>query len=223
MVWDRVIIVNFKAYKEGIGSKALEIARAAEKVYDSTGIPIVVCPSATDLRLISASCKIPVWAQHVDPVKPGAKTGSITVEAVIEAGASGTLINHSEKQLKIADIEFLVKTCREKGLTTCVCANTYDIAAACSAFSPDYVAVEPPELIGGDISVTTAKPEVVLKAVEVVKKINPEVKVLCGAGVKSGKDVRKAVELGACGVLVASGVVKAKDPLKALEDLASGF
>jgi triosephosphate isomerase len=47
------------------------------------------------------------------------------------------------------------------------------------------------------------------------------VPVLCGAGVKTGKDVRRALELGAKGVLLASGVVKAKDPRKALQDLVS--
>ena len=81
---------------------------------------------------------------------------------------------------------------------------------------------EEPELIGGDISVTSADPEIVSGTVEAVRKINKSAKILCGAGVKNGKDVAKAIELGAEGVLLASGVVKAKDTISVLKDLASG-
>ena len=83
--------------------------------------------------------------------------------------------------------------------------------------------IEPPELIGGDISVTTANPGIVSNSVEAVKSINDKVKILCGAGVKNGKDVAKAIELGADGVLLASGVVKAKDKEGVIRDLASGL
>jgi isopentenyl diphosphate isomerase/L-lactate dehydrogenase-like FMN-dependent dehydrogenase len=38
--------------------------------------------------------------------------------------------------------------------------------------------------------------------VAAVKAVNPNVRVLCGAGVKNGNDVAKAIELGAEGVLL---------------------
>jgi triosephosphate isomerase len=50
-----------------------------------------------------------------------------------------------------------------------------------------------------------------------------KIPVLCGAGVKNGEDVRKAKELGAKGILVASGVVKAENPEEAIRDLLEGF
>ncbi len=53
--------------------------------------------------------------------------------------------------------------------------------------------------------------------------MNHKVRVLCGAGVKTGKDVAAALSLGAEGVLLASGVVKAKDPYSVLRDLVSGL
>jgi len=56
-----------------------------------------------------------------------------------------------------------------------------------------------------------------------VKSVNKKVKVLCGAGVKNGKDVSKALELGSEGVLLASGVVKATDKKSVIQDLASGI
>ena len=104
-----------------------------------------------------------------------------------------------------------------------VCANTVEDAKALAEFAPDYIAVEPPELIGGDISVTTADPSIVKDTVQAVKAVDPNVRVLCGAGVKNGKDVSAALSLGADGVLLASGVVKAQDPRAVLEDLVSGL
>jgi len=126
-------------------------------------------------------------------------------------------------RMRIADIDFAVEKCRELGLETIVCSNNLEVSKACSLTNPGYIAVEPPELIGGDVSVTTANPEIVRNTVNAIKNINPNVKVLCGAGVKNGKDVAKALELGAEGVLLASGVVKAKNPKDVLMDLISGI
>jgi len=86
-------------------------------------------------------------------------------------------------------------------------------------FDPDLIAVEPPELIGGDISVSSAQPDIIRNAAKLIG-CN---KLLVGAGVKNGKDVRIAIELGARGVLLASGVTKAKDPKAVLMDLVSGL
>jgi triosephosphate isomerase len=47
------------------------------------------------------------------------------------------------------------------------------------------------------------------------------VRVLAGAGISTGDCVKKAIELGADGVLLASGVVKAKNPEEVLFDLVS--
>ncbi|RLF50861.1 MAG: triose-phosphate isomerase, partial [Thermoplasmata archaeon] len=143
-------------------------------------------------------------------------------EAVKEAGAVGTLINHSEHRLKLADIDECISIAKKVGLMQIVRSNNISTSKAIAALNPDFVAVEPPELIGGDISVTTANPEIVSGTVEEVRKINREIKILCGAGVKNGKDVKKAIELGTDGVLLASGVVKAKDKEEVLRDLASG-
>ena len=86
---------------------------------------------------------------------------------------------------------------------------------------PNYVAVEPPELIGGDVSVTSADPQIVSDTASAVREASEEVMVLCGAGIKSGLDVSRAIELGVSGVLLASGVTKSSNPKEALEDLVS--
>jgi len=121
----------------------------------------------------------------------------------------------------LADLEAAIRRAEEVGLMTMVCSNNPKVSAAVAALSPDYVAVEPPELIGTGIPVSKAKPEVITNTVNLVKKISPKVKVLTGAGISTGEDVKKALELGTVGVLLASGVTRAKDPEKAIRDLVS--
>lgn len=211
-----MIIVNFKTYFESTGKNALNLAKHAERAAKETGTSIVVVPQTVDLAKIAKEVEIPVFAQHVDPIKPGNSTGHILVEAIKEAGAVGTLINHSERQLRLIDIDATISLCREKGLISCVCANNPSVSAAVAAMRPDITSVEPPELIGTGISVSKAKPEIVTDTVALVKRVNSEMNILCGAGISTADDVSIALQLGTQGVLVASGIVKAKDPYSVL-------
>ena len=218
-----VIVVNFKTYPEASGENALALSKTCEKVAAETGASIVVAPPLMDLALVSRSVNIPVFAQHLDSLSSGSTTGHVTVENAKASGAKGTLVNHSERRLKIAEIHEIIDRCRMSGLLTIVCTNNLAVSKACAAMEPDFVAIEPPELIGGDISVTTANPRIVSETVAAIKKIGNDVQVLCGAGVKTGKDVTKAIELGTAGVLLASGVVKSKDPRSTMMDLVGGL
>lgn len=217
------IVLNVKTYSEATGTNALELAKLMEQVSKDTGASMAIAVQATDINLCAKAIRIPVYAQHVDPIRPGSSTGWTLPDAVKAAGAVGTLINHSEHRLILADIDVCVNRARELGLDTLVCTNNVATSKAVATFSPVMLAVEPPELIGGDISVTTADPEIVSNTVRAVKTINKNVKILCGAGVKNGRDVAKAIELGSDGVLLASGVVKAKDKETVLRDLAAGL
>ena len=213
------VIINCKVYTEVEGASALRLAKACAKVADESGVSIAVCPPMVELGRVAADAGLPVFSQNVDPRKPGSGTGFTTPSLVKATGAVGTLINHSEHKQPVNDVGTCVSMCKELGLITCVCADTTEVAAELAAFSPDFIAVEPPELIGGDISVTTANPGIVSGTVDAVSKVDPKVAVLCGAGVKTGDDVKTAIDLGAKGVLLASGVVKAKDPEAVVRDL----
>lgn len=215
-----MIIVNFKTYIEATGRRAVELAKRAEKVFDETNVSIGVAPQFADIAQVANSVSIPVFAQHIDPIEPGSYTGHVLAESVKEAGATGTLINHSERQLKLSDINEVIRITREKGLLSVVCANDPRISLAVATLRPDVMAVEPPELIGTGIPVSKAKPEVVADTVKMVRKVNRKVVILCGAGISGGEDVAAALRLGAQGVLVASGVVKAKDPYTVLYEFA---
>jgi triosephosphate isomerase len=217
------IVLNVKTYNEATGKKALEIASIMDKIASETGTSMAIAVQATDISLCSQNIKIPVFAEHIDPIKPGSHTGWTLPEAIKSAGAIGTLINHSEHRLILADIDSCIVRAKELNLDHIVCTNNVSTSKAVAAFSPNFIAVEPPELIGGDISVTTADPDIVSGSVLAVKKIDKNVKILCGAGVKNGKDVAKSIELGADGVLLASGIVKATDKEKVIRDLASGL
>lgn len=205
---------------EATGRKAVELAKQAEKVSKETDVSIAVAPQFVDIVSVAKAVEIPVFAQHIDPVKPGSYTGHVLAEAIKEAGAMGTLINHSERRLKLVDIDAAIELAREKELISCVCVNNPSVSAAAAALKPDIVSIEPPELIGTGIAVSRAQPEVVTKTIKLVRGINMDVTVLCGAGISHGEDVATALRLGAQGVLVASAVVQAKDPYSILREFA---
>jgi triosephosphate isomerase len=212
--------VNFKTYAEGTGKNALKLAEVCEKVSLKTNVCVGVAPQFVDIASIAGAVKVPVFAQHIDSVPFGSFTGHVLPESVKEAGAVGTLINHSERRLKLADIDMLIARARENGMVSVVCSNNAVVSAAAASLKPDMIAVEPPELIGTGIPVSKAKPEIVSSTVDLAKKVNRDVVVLCGAGITKGEDVSAALRLGTKGVLVASGIVKAKDPYKILLEFA---
>jgi triosephosphate isomerase len=215
-----IILVNFKTYLEATGRKAVELAKQAEKVSKETGASIAVAPQFADIARVAEAVEIPVFAQHIDPIKPGSCTGHVLADSIKEAGAVGTLINHSEKQLKLIDIDTAIRLAREKNLISCVCANNPSVSAAVAALKPEIVSIEPPELIGTGVAVSKAQPEVVTDTVKLVREVNSEVTILCGAGISHSEDVAVALQLETQGVLVASAIVKAKDPYSILREFA---
>ena len=194
-----LILVNFKLYEQSTGENAVELARIHEKAAHETGASIAIAVSALDLQKVVSSVNIPVFAQHIDPVSYGSHTGRITPDLVKECGAYGTLLNHAEYQIENETIMKSVEMAKAAGLFTIVCAETPVRAVQILKYNPDLIAIEPPELIGGDISVSKAEPGIIEKSVKI------------------------AIALGASGVLLASGVTKAKDPYSVLMDLISGM
>ncbi len=217
-----IVAVNLKAYPPAVGAQAVPLARALEEAAASAEATVAVAPQLADLAPVAEAVDLPVLAQHVDPMEPGRGTGGALAEAVADAGAVGTLLNHSERAVGFNDLAATVTRCSDVGLETVVCVDTPASARAAAGLEPTYVAVEPPELIGGDVSVTSADPGIVTRTVATVQDVAPGVGVLTGAGVKTGEDVAKALELGTEGVLLASGVAKAADPGKALRELLTG-
>ncbi len=216
-----LILVNLKTYKEGMGNRAHQITTAAQLVTKESGVTIGIAPSYIDLHPLAHHFTVPIYAQHVDGYEPGAHTGHVTADSIKLAGAAGSLVNHSERRLTLAEIEGSVRALQAQKLVAVVCSNNEMTSAASAALSPEYVAIEPPELIGSGVSVSKANPEIIRRSVALVHAVNPKTKVLTGAGIQSGECVKIAVDLGTDGVLLASSVVKAQDPGAVLRDLVS--
>jgi len=202
-----IVVVNFKTYKQG--RAVLNLARAIEKVDRK----VIVGVQASDVAEVVGAVGNPVYVQHVDYREVGKNTGFVLPEAVGADGAVGVFLNHSEHKISFKDLEKSVDRCRKVGLKVLIFASDLKEAKRVRRLKPDYLVVEPPELVGGTKSVSSAK--------GYVKKLADGLKCdfLVGAGIKNGDDVRKAIELGASGVAVASGVVLARSPGKALKDL----
>ena len=218
-----MILINFKSYRESAGMKGVELSKTCENVSKEYGVNVVVAPDAVFLKDVSEKVDIPVFAQHIDPVDNGSFTGHVTSASIKEAGAIGTLINHSERKLAIEDVGKCVELAKKYNLVCVVFASTRQEAEDVAKFEPDFIAIEPPDLIGSGISVSSSRPDMVTETVNAIRELNKEIGILCGAGITSGEDVKKAIELGAVGVVVASGVVKSKDPESVIRDFASSI
>ena len=217
-----MFIINFKNYDEIAGTKSLRLAKSALKIAKKYKVQIAVCPPQHIMSEI-AKFSSSVFAQHLDNSKIGSSTGFIIPEIVKKSRVAGSLINHSEHRIPSNEIEDLVKRLRDLNMTSVVCVQDVNEAWKYAKLNPDFIAIEPPELIGSGKAVSKEKPEIITESVNAVKKANNSTQLLCGAGIVSGGDVTRALELGAKGILVASGIVKAKNWEKTIEEFALSF
>ncbi|HIJ98662.1 TPA: triose-phosphate isomerase [archaeon] len=216
-----IVILNFKAYKQAIGDGALKLAQIAKEVSQQTGVRIIVAPQHTEIS--KTSLIIETIAQNIDPIDPGRGTGYLLADSVLQNGGIGSILNHSEHKMDFRELGVAVTKMREIGLKSFVCAKDTEEARQIAFLNPDFIAVEPPELIGTGKSVSTTQPEVVKNSVNAIQQVNKKVKILCGAGISNGLDAKKAKELGTEGVLLASAFVLAKDPKAVLLEIANGL
>ncbi len=212
-----VILINFKAYDTSFGRKGLDIAKKIEKVSLEYSTEIIISVPPTEIFRVASEVSIPVFAEHVDSNSVGAHTGSVIPEMVKEAGGKGSLLNHSERRIRIDEIAESVSRLRKLNMESVVCIDRNDLVKAVSSLHPTSVLIEPPELIGSGISVSKARPEVITNAVSEIRDF-PDVMLIAGAGITNGEDVYTAIKLGASGIGVASAVMKAKDPIQVVEE-----
>src|SRR2546425_10910080 len=179
------IVVNCKTYPEALGKRGWDLAGRLAAVAQETGASVVLAPPASDLAHVAKLVRIPVFAQHVDAVTPGPTTGGLPPESLLEAGRGGPLVNHSERKVAWEEMAKSVPRCRELGLEVIACADDIVEAETLAKLSPEYIAIEPPELIGGGVSVTTPNPEIVSGAVQRIPPAQTNPGGPCRAGGKS--------------------------------------
>jgi len=218
-----ILLVGFKAYLEATGARAIALSQLAQEASEKTGATVVVIPQYTDIPMIAQRVKIPVFAQHIDPIEPGSHTGHVLPEAVKEAGATGTLVNHSERPLPQSDLAKVIHRAREVGLISCACCDDEKSCSWIAALGPDMILIESPELIGTGRAISRTDPTLLKAAVRSIRSVNRSVLLICGAGISNASDVCAAVEMGLDGVGAASAIVKSKDPLRVLLELAEAL
>lgn len=214
-----MFIINYKNYDEISGKNAARLASIADKIAKKYKIKIAVAPPHHLLSSIK-NYSGPIFAQHVDNVKVGSTTGFVVPELLKKSKISGSLINHSEHRISPSDINDLVRRLHELKMMSVVCVKDVPEATKYAKLNPTYIAIEPPELIGSGRAVSTERPELITRAAQAIKAAKNKTKLLCGAGIVTGQDVKKAIELGSSGILVASGIVKAKNWNKIVEELS---
>lgn len=215
-----IILINYKAYENSYGEKGVEISKKIEKVSKDYGVPIIISVPATMIYKLSQLVELPIYAQHVDSFRHGAHTGAILPEMIKDANAKGSLLNHSERRIRLDEIFEGVTRLRDLKLKSVVCIESYELVHPIALLKPDAILIEPPELIGSGRAVSKEKPEVITRAVSEVKKV-PGVYLIAGAGITTGEDVYKAIILGADGIGVASAVMKAESPEKVVESFVA--
>jgi triosephosphate isomerase (TIM) len=217
----KTLYLNFKTYPQATGKNAIALARVADEVALETGKKIVLVVQATDIRMVAEAVSLEVYAQHIDATSPGATTGSVVAESIKTAGARGTILNHAEKQIRVDEIKKGIERAKEINLKTMVCAETAEFAKEIAKYRPDAIAVEPPELIGGTVSVTMANPKIITDTRNALE--NTKIPFIVGAGINSAKDITKSFELGAEGVFVASAVIKSGAPKEKILEFLKEF
>jgi triosephosphate isomerase len=218
------LIINFKNYLEIAGAKSIELSKVSEQVTNDTGADIIIAPPQSSLSQVCATVKIPVISQHLDFSKPGSTTGFVIPEIVKSFGAVGALINHSEHRIDNLDsIRELVTILKKLQMVSIVCVRTPEEGRIIATFNPDFIAIEPPELIGSGKAVSKENPTIITESISAVAEKSDYSKVICGAGIVDKADVESALRLGAKGILVASGIIKAESWYDKIHELASGF
>ena len=217
-----MFIINCKNYEEISGDKIKKFIKIAEQVSKKYKIKIAISPPQHLIGLVTNS-SIPILAQHVDDSKIGSTTGYIIPELLKKSKVKGSLINHSEHRISSKEIEKLVLKLKELKMISIVCVKDVAEVKKYLKINPDFIAIEPPELIGSGKAISTEKPDLIQKAASIVNDSKNKTKLLCGAGIVSGEDVAKSIELGSKGILVASGIIKAKNWNKIISEFAKAL
>ncbi len=218
-----MIFVNYKAYEEGTGQRAIALTKILEEVAHVAQVKIIPVVQIIDAEMVIAATTLEVWIQHVDPINYGAHTGWTLPEEAAKIGVSGVFLNHSEHKFdNFENLATAVQKSMAANLKTLVFATDLAELKKICALAPTYVAYEPAELVGSTTtSVAQAKPEIISQASEIAKSFG--LPLIVGAGIHSQEDIRKSLGLGAVGFAVATDIVKAEDPKKELLDLVEGF
>lgn len=213
------LFVNPKSYL--YGDESLALAKAADQVAEDTGLQIFfTCPYA-DLRLIAQNTKhVIVTAQNMDSLTPGRGMGAVLPESLAAAGAQAVVLNHAEQQKTLSQLYACIQRAKQLQLATIVCADSVPEAQAAAQLGADIILAEPTDLIGTG---TTAEPDYTRQAVQAIRSVSKQTKVMIASGITTGEDCYQVIALGADGTGSTSGIVKAPSPALRIREMAQAI
>jgi triosephosphate isomerase (TIM) len=201
------------------GKDVLRLARHADRMSAKYRVQIIFTPQYVDIPLLARGTRhLLVFAQHMDSLPVGRGIGSVLPEAIKAAGAVGVLLNHAEKKLTPEELERTIRRADEVGLASMACADNLEEAVKVARMSPNIIIAESPELIGVGKRSENDR-ETVAKINAAIWDINPEIRILHGAGISRGQDVYNIIAAGSQAAGSTSGIIKANDPFAMLEEM----
>ncbi len=206
--------VGPKAY--AWGAAMVDLAKRADALSRAYDVRVIITPQYVDIpAVVQAVERVMVFAQHMDALPPGRGVGSVLPEAVKAAGAQGVLLNHAERRLSRVELAETMRRADEVGLATIVCADDVDDAVGIARLSPDVIIVESPDLIAGGRRDDSRG--AIAAANEAIRRVDPSIRVLHGAGINGPQDVYDVTAAGAEGAGSSSAIFTAPDPAAMLE------
>lgn len=220
-----MVILNLKNYPEATANNLTAVlseiesaVRAETKIVDL----VAVVPAIYDLHLaVEKAGNLQIFSPHVDAKAQGSTTGWVPAQALLSLNINYSVLNHSEHRFGTwEELEYTIKQVQEEGLKVVVCCENLEEAQKLLALNPFAIAYEDKDLIGSGQSITTGRPEEVKKFIELAKG---KTKVIIGAGISTGEDVKQGLEFGAEGFILASAFVKAENKKDKILELAMPF
>ncbi|MEX2804421.1 triose-phosphate isomerase [Streptococcus sp. H31] len=202
------------------GEDLIAMAQTAEKAaaaHPDVSV-FITCPFADLSRVAGITDRVIVTAQHIDGIKPGRGMGHVLPEAVKEAGAVATFLNHAERPLTFEAIIKAMERADELDIVTIVCADSLKEARAIATLKPDIILCEPTELIGTG---NTSDASYITATNDAIKAVSPKTLIMQAAGISSAQDVFDVIKLGADGTGCTSGITAAPDPKQMLADMVA--
>ncbi len=214
------ILTNFKNHKEGTFENAIKLAKIHEEISTQEWVNLIIAPSVFDLEKVCEVCSnTHVYAQSCHSVDLGSTTGKIPPAFLKKLGVDGVIVNHAENTVSMDEIKLQIVKIKEEWLKVLVCVANLEEAKEIDLLSPNFISLEPPNLIWGDMSITIASPDIIKNFVKCVKNAVP----LVWAWIKTEEDIKKSSQLGSKWILVSSWVVKSKNPKKVLENFVKAI
>jgi triosephosphate isomerase len=213
-----MIFLSLKTYKEATGEAAIQLLSSVKKISQETGVPIIPCAQPSDIYRIKKELDIEVWAQHIDPIDPGRNFGWISPYALALSGASGTVINHDEHSISEELIKKTIDKAKEYSLKTLVLCDSVALCQKVAAWNPEFVGYERGDLIAGQVAMIDVEAENIKTVAGTIKQ-----PLIVGASISTPEHIKKTLAAGGHGVILASSVVKSKNPAQTLSELAMAF